>query len=82
MNRRLEVYDTETFPKDLVFKGTTDTYIEEDDVNNTTIHDMAISLAGFDVFYRKHKINAAYKKCLAAGNLEIIGWVTKSEGST
>ena len=59
------MYYTETFSKDLVFTGTTATYIEEDDVNNT-IRDMAISLAGFDVIYPKHKINEAYKKFLSS----------------
>lgn len=56
------MYETETFSKDLVFKGMTATYFEEEDINNSNIHDMEISLPGFDVFYPKHKINAAYKK--------------------
>lgn len=65
------MYYTETFSKDLVFTGATATYIKEDDVNNNTVHDMAISLAGFDVIYSKHKMNEAYKKFLAACSLEI-----------
>lgn len=81
MNSRLEVYYTETFSKDLVFTGTTATYTEEDDVDNNTIHDMAISLACFDVIYPKHKIDEAYKKFLAAGNLEICRMGHKIRGA-
>lgn len=33
----------------------TATYIEEDDVNNYSIHDVVMPLPGFDVIYPKHK---------------------------
>lgn len=81
VNKRLEVYYSETFSKGLVFTGTTATYIEEDDVNNNTIHDRAVSLAGFDVIYPKHKISEAYKKFLAAANLEICRMCHKIRGA-
>lgn len=33
----------------------TATYIEEEDVNNYSIHDVVMPLPGFDVIYPKHK---------------------------
>lgn len=33
----------------------TATYIDEDDVNNYSIHDVVMPLPGFDVIYPKHK---------------------------
>ena len=37
-----------------VFSATA-TFIEEDDVNNYSIHDVVMPLPGFDVIYPKHK---------------------------
>ncbi|MEJ1272514.1 pseudouridylate synthase 7 [Cricetulus griseus] len=59
---------------DLILKprsGATATYIEEEDVNNYSIHDVVMPLPGFDVIYPKHKISEAYREMLAADNLDI-----------
>uniref|UniRef100_H0WGF9 Pseudouridylate synthase 7 homolog n=1 Tax=Otolemur garnettii TaxID=30611 RepID=H0WGF9_OTOGA len=49
----------------------TATYIEEEDVNNYSIHDVVMPLPGFDVIYPKHKIRDAYREMLTADNLDI-----------
>ncbi|XP_021046390.1 pseudouridylate synthase 7 homolog isoform X2 [Mus pahari] len=71
VSRRIEEYGLRPVPGDLVLKGATPTYIEEDDVNNYSIHDVVMPLPGFDVIYPKHKISEAYREMLAADNLDI-----------
>uniref|UniRef100_A0A9L0S6T3 Pseudouridine synthase 7 n=1 Tax=Equus caballus TaxID=9796 RepID=A0A9L0S6T3_HORSE len=59
---------------DLILKprsGATATYIEEEDVDNYSIHDVVMPLPGFDVIYPKHKISEAYREMLTADNLDI-----------
>ncbi|XP_037586473.1 pseudouridylate synthase 7 homolog [Cebus imitator] len=55
VSKRIEDYGLKPVPGDLVLKGATPTYIEEDDVNNYSIHDVVMPLPGFDVIYPKHK---------------------------
>nr|XP_055248560.1 pseudouridylate synthase 7 homolog isoform X4 [Gorilla gorilla gorilla] len=55
VSKRIEDYGLKPVPGDLVLKGATATYIEEDDVNNYSIHDVVMPLPGFDVIYPKHK---------------------------
>lgn len=71
VSRRIELYGLKPVPGDLVLKGATATYIEEDDINNYSIHDVVMPLPGFDVIYPKHKISEAYREMLAADNLDI-----------
>ncbi|CAO2616962.1 Pseudouridylate synthase 7 homolog, partial [Lemmus lemmus] len=71
VSRRIEDYGLKPVPGDLVLKGATATYIEEDDVNNYSIHDVVMPLPGFDVIYPKHKISEAYREMLTADNLDI-----------
>ncbi|XP_052029015.1 pseudouridylate synthase 7 homolog isoform X1 [Apodemus sylvaticus] len=71
VSRRIEEYGLRPVPGDLVLKGATATYIEEDDVSNYSIHDVVMPLPGFDVIYPKHKISEAYREMLAADNLDI-----------
>ena len=75
VNRRPEVYYTETFSKDLVFTGATATYIEEDDVNNNNVHDMAISTLNIKLMKRTRNFQQH-------AILKFVGWATKSEGPT
>ncbi|XP_054582357.1 pseudouridylate synthase 7 homolog isoform X5 [Eptesicus fuscus] len=56
VSKRIEEYGLTPVPGDLVLKGATATYIEEEDVNNYSIHDVVMPLPGFDVIYPKHKI--------------------------
>ncbi|KAH0513677.1 Pseudouridylate synthase 7-like protein [Microtus ochrogaster] len=71
VSKRVEDYGLKPVPGDLVLKGATATYIEEDDVNNYSIHDVVMPLPGFDVIYPKHKISEAYREMLTADNLDI-----------
>ncbi|XP_041524234.1 pseudouridylate synthase 7 homolog isoform X1 [Microtus oregoni] len=71
VSKRIEDYGLKPVPGDLVLKGATATYIEEDDVNNYSIHDVVMPLPGFDVIYPKHKISEAYREMLTADNLDI-----------
>ncbi|XP_074235376.1 pseudouridylate synthase 7 homolog isoform X3 [Saimiri boliviensis] len=71
VSKRIEDYGLKPVPGDLVLKGATPTYIEEDDVNNYSIHDVVMPLPGFDVVYPKHKIREAYREMLTADNLDI-----------
>ncbi|KAM8820737.1 pseudouridylate synthase 7 homolog [Eudromia elegans] len=71
VSKRIEDYGLKAVPGDLVLKGATAVHIEEDDVNNYTIHDVVMPLPGFDVIYPKHKIGEAYKEMLVADNLDI-----------
>ncbi|XP_032617225.1 pseudouridylate synthase 7 homolog isoform X2 [Hylobates moloch] len=71
VSKRIEDYGLKPVPGDLVLKGATATYIEEDDINNYSIHDVVMPLPGFDVTYPKHKIQEAYREMLTADNLDI-----------
>uniref|UniRef100_A0A8C8U4C9 Pseudouridylate synthase 7 n=1 Tax=Peromyscus maniculatus bairdii TaxID=230844 RepID=A0A8C8U4C9_PERMB len=71
VSKRIEDYGLKPVPGDLVLKGATATYIEEEDVNNYSIHDVVMPLPGFDVIYPKHKISEAYREMLTADNLDI-----------
>uniref|UniRef100_A0A8C6WD45 Pseudouridylate synthase 7 homolog n=2 Tax=Nannospalax galili TaxID=1026970 RepID=A0A8C6WD45_NANGA len=71
VSKRIEDYGLKPVPGDLVLKGATATYIEEDDINNYSIHDVVMPLPGFDVIYPKHKISEAYREMLTADNLDI-----------
>nr|XP_012602162.1 pseudouridylate synthase 7 homolog isoform X4 [Microcebus murinus] len=71
VSKRIEDYGLKPIPGDLVLKGATATYIEEDDINNYSIHDVVMPLPGFDVVYPKHKIRDAYREMLTADNLDI-----------
>ncbi|XP_059568760.1 pseudouridylate synthase 7 homolog isoform X2 [Myotis daubentonii] len=71
VSKRIEEYGLTPVPGDLVLKGATATYIEEEDVNNYSIHDVVMPLPGFDVIYPKHKSNDAYREMLTADNLDI-----------
>ncbi|XP_017198235.2 pseudouridylate synthase 7 homolog isoform X5 [Oryctolagus cuniculus] len=71
VSKRIEDYGLKPVPGDLVLKGATATYIEEDDVHNYSIHDVVMPLPGFDVIYPKHKISEAYREMLTADNLDI-----------
>lgn len=71
VSKRIEDYGLKPVPGDLVLKGATASYIEEDDVNNYSIHDVVMPLPGFDVIYPKHKIQEAYREMLTADNLDI-----------
>lgn len=55
VSKRIEEYGLKPVPGDLVLKGATATYIDEEDVNNYSIHDVVMPLPGFDVIYPKHK---------------------------
>nr|XP_007980693.2 pseudouridylate synthase 7 homolog isoform X2 [Chlorocebus sabaeus] len=71
VSKRIEDYGLKPVPGDLVLKGATASYIEEDDVVNYSIHDVVMPLPGFDVIYPKHKIQEAYREMLTADNLDI-----------
>ncbi|XP_005377303.1 PREDICTED: pseudouridylate synthase 7 homolog isoform X2 [Chinchilla lanigera] len=71
VSKRIEDYGLKPVAGDLVLKGATATYIEEEDVNNYSIHDVVMPLPGFDVIYPKHKISEAYREMLTADNLDI-----------
>uniref|UniRef100_A0A452UWA3 Pseudouridylate synthase 7 homolog n=1 Tax=Ursus maritimus TaxID=29073 RepID=A0A452UWA3_URSMA len=71
VSKRIEEYGLKPVPGDLVLKGATATYIDEEDVNNYSIHDVVMPLPGFDVTYPKHKISEAYREMLTADNLDI-----------
>ncbi|XP_036103382.1 pseudouridylate synthase 7 homolog isoform X2 [Molossus molossus] len=71
VSKRIEEYGLKPVPGDLVLKGATATYIEEEDINNYSIHDVVMPLPGFDVIYPKHKISDAYREMLTADNLDI-----------
>ncbi|XP_053782586.1 pseudouridylate synthase 7 homolog [Desmodus rotundus] len=71
VSKRIDEYGLKPVPGDLVLKGATATYIEEEDVNNYSIHDVVMPLPGFDVIYPKHKISEAYREMLTADNLDI-----------
>ncbi|XP_053113399.1 pseudouridylate synthase 7 homolog isoform X2 [Hemicordylus capensis] len=71
VSNRIEEYGLRAVPGDLVLKGGTAVYIEEEEVDSFSIHDIVMPLPGFDVIYPKHKIGEAYKKILAADNLDI-----------
>ncbi|XP_066210439.1 pseudouridylate synthase 7 homolog isoform X1 [Saccopteryx leptura] len=71
VSKRIEEYGLKPVPGDLVLKGATAIYIEEEDVNNYSIHDVVMPLPGFDVIYPKHKISEAYRKMLTADSLDI-----------
>ncbi|EPQ05659.1 Pseudouridylate synthase 7 like protein [Myotis brandtii] len=71
VSKRIEEYGLTPVPGDLVLKGATATYIEEEDVNNYSIHDVVMPLPGFDVIYPKHKISDSYREMLTADNLDI-----------
>ncbi|XP_058930507.1 pseudouridylate synthase 7 homolog isoform X2 [Kogia breviceps] len=71
VSKRIEEYGLNPVPGDLVLKGATATCIEEDDVNNYSIHDVVMPLPGFDVIYPQHKISEAYREMLTADNLDI-----------
>ncbi|XP_032160218.1 pseudouridylate synthase 7 homolog isoform X1 [Mustela erminea] len=71
VSKRIEEYGLKPVPGDLVLKGATATYIDEEDVNNYSIHDVVMPLPGFDVIYPKHKISEAYREMLTADNLDI-----------
>ncbi|XP_058510957.1 pseudouridylate synthase 7 homolog [Ochotona princeps] len=71
VSKRIEDYGLKPVPGDLVLKGATATYIEEDDVHNYSIHDVVMPLPGFDVIYPKHEIRDAYREMLTADNLDI-----------
>ncbi|KAM4873671.1 pseudouridylate synthase 7 homolog isoform 2-T2 [Thomomys bottae] len=71
VSKRIENYGLKPVPGDLVLKGATAIYIEEEDVNNYSIHDVVMPLPGFDVIYPKHKISEAYREMLTADNLDI-----------
>ncbi|XP_036285595.1 pseudouridylate synthase 7 homolog isoform X2 [Pipistrellus kuhlii] len=71
VSKRIEEYGLTPVPGDLVLKGATATYIEEEDVNNYSIHDVVMPLPGFEVIYPKHKISDAYREMLTADNLDI-----------
>ncbi|XP_045350488.1 pseudouridylate synthase 7 homolog isoform X10 [Leopardus geoffroyi] len=71
VSKRIEEYGLRPVPGDLVLKGATATYVDEEDVNNYSIHDVVMPLPGFDVIYPKHKISEAYREMLTADNLDI-----------
>ncbi|KAJ6666333.1 hypothetical protein lerEdw1_000606 [Lerista edwardsae] len=71
VSKRIEEYGLRAVPGDLVLKGGTAVYIEEDEVDSYAIHNVVMPLPGFDVIYPKHKIGKAYKDILAADNLNI-----------
>ncbi|XP_021517118.1 pseudouridylate synthase 7 homolog isoform X2 [Meriones unguiculatus] len=71
VSKRIEDYGLKPVPGDLVLKGATATYIEDDDVDNYSIHDVVMPLPGFDVIYPKHKISEAYREMLTADSLDI-----------
>ncbi|XP_029783374.1 pseudouridylate synthase 7 homolog isoform X1 [Suricata suricatta] len=71
VSKRIEEYGLRPVPGDLVLKGATATYIDEEDVDNYSIHDVVMPLPGFDVIYPKHKISEAYREMLTADNLDI-----------
>ncbi|XP_075414643.1 pseudouridylate synthase 7 homolog isoform X2 [Tenrec ecaudatus] len=71
VSKRIEEYGLKPVPGDLVLKGATATYIEEDDVSNYSIHDVVMPLPGFDVIYPKHQISDAYREMLTADHLDI-----------
>ncbi|ELW65586.1 Pseudouridylate synthase 7 like protein [Tupaia chinensis] len=71
VSKRIEEYGLKPVPGDLILKGATATYIEEEDVNNYSIHDVVMPLPGFDIIYPKHKISEAYREMLTADNLDI-----------
>uniref|UniRef100_A0A8B9PCZ4 Pseudouridylate synthase 7 homolog n=1 Tax=Apteryx owenii TaxID=8824 RepID=A0A8B9PCZ4_APTOW len=71
VSKRIEEYGLKAVPGDLILKGATAVHIEEDDVDNYTIHDIVMPLPGFDIIYPKHKIGEAYKEMLVADNLDI-----------
>ncbi|ELR52299.1 PREDICTED: pseudouridylate synthase 7 homolog [Bison bison bison] len=71
VSKRIDEYGLKPVPGDLVLKGATATFIEEDDVNNYSIHDVVMPLPGFDVIYPKHKISEAYREMLTADSLDI-----------
>ncbi|XP_036748276.2 pseudouridylate synthase 7 homolog isoform X2 [Manis pentadactyla] len=71
VSKRIEEYGLKPVAGDLVLKGATATYIEEDDVKDYSIHDVVMPLPGFDVIYPKHKISEAYREMLTADNLDI-----------
>ncbi|XP_044625659.2 pseudouridylate synthase 7 homolog isoform X2 [Equus asinus] len=71
VSKRIEEYGLKPVPGDLVLRGATATYIEEEDVDNYSIHDVVMPLPGFDVIYPKHKISEAYREMLTADNLDI-----------
>ncbi|XP_057406142.1 pseudouridylate synthase 7 homolog isoform X4 [Balaenoptera acutorostrata] len=71
VSKRIEEYGLNPVPGDLVLKGATAACIEEDDVNNYSIHDVVMPLPGFDVIYPQHKISEAYREMLTADNLDI-----------
>ncbi|XP_016060242.1 PREDICTED: pseudouridylate synthase 7 homolog isoform X2 [Miniopterus natalensis] len=71
VSKRIEEYGLKPVPGDLVLKGASAIYIEEEDVNNYSIHDVVMPLPGFDVIYPKHKISDAYREMLTADNLDI-----------
>jgi hypothetical protein len=52
------IHETIAFLLNFLFTSgfsATATYIEEEDVNNYSIHDVVMPLPGFDVIYPKHK---------------------------
>lgn len=71
VSKRIEEYGLKVVPGDLVLKGGSAVYIEEDEVDSYAIHDVVMPLPGYDVIYPKHKIGEAYKDILAADNLNI-----------
>eukprot|EP00069_Balaena_mysticetus_P017396 bmy_10589T0 len=71
VSKRIEEYGLSPVPGDLVLKGAAAACIEEDDVNNYSIHDVVMPLPGFDVIYPQHKISEAYREMLTADNLDI-----------
>ncbi|KAM5236847.1 pseudouridylate synthase 7 homolog isoform 2-T2 [Ctenodactylus gundi] len=71
VSKRIEDYGLKPVPGDLVLKGATASYIEEEDVNNYSIHDVVMPLPGFDVIYPRHRISEAYREMLATDNLDI-----------
>ncbi|XP_004839752.1 pseudouridylate synthase 7 homolog isoform X3 [Heterocephalus glaber] len=71
VSKRIEDYGLKPVPGDLVLKGATATYIEEEDITNYSIHDVVMPLPGFDVIYPKHKISEAYREMLTMDNLDI-----------
>lgn len=71
VSRRIEEYGLKVVPGDLVLKGATAVVVEENEVDNYSIHDVVMPLPGFDVIYPKHKVAAAYEEMLANDKLDI-----------
>ncbi|XP_068132359.1 pseudouridylate synthase 7 homolog [Hyperolius riggenbachi] len=71
VSERIEEYGFKVVPGDLVLKGAAAVVVQENEVDNYSIHDVVMPLPGFDVIYPKHKLSAAYEEMLSADKLDI-----------